>query len=90
MGTNQDIVFILMEEIFKAYRLIFLVFSIAKIILLRHPPIGEEAILHQVGVLERATDTLLRYSHYYLLDALILQLIQGDEPSKSFRQKFVH
>ena len=79
MGANQDIVFILMEEIFKAFRLLFLVVSIAKIILLRYPPVGEEAILHQVGVLERAADTLLWHSHHYLLDALILQLIQGDE-----------
>ena len=79
MGANQDIVFILMEEFLKAYCLLFLVGSIAKVILLRYPPVGEEAILHQVGVLERAADTLFRHSHHYLLDTLIHQLIQSDE-----------
>ena len=79
MGANQNIVFILMEEFLKAYCLLFLVGSIAKVILLRHPPIGKEAILHQVSILERAADTLFWHSHHHLLDTLVHQLIQSDE-----------
>ena len=67
MGANQDIAFILMEEFLKAYCLLFLVGSITKIIPLRHLPVGKEAILHQVSVLEGAADTLFRHSHHHLL-----------------------
>ncbi len=54
MGAYEYLAFVLAEELHKQLRLALLtcslVFSVAEIIAWRHLPVGEEAVLNQVGV----------------------------------------
>ena len=78
MGTDQYLRPVILEELQEASFLIRFVLHIRQIEIGRHDPVGKEAAIHQIGILKRSADTLLRHSHHHLLNTLMSQLIQRD------------
>ena len=79
MGADQNLCLVLLEELYKPLRLVALVAGIAEIEVWGYSPVGKEAVLHQVGVLEGPADAFLGYCHHHFLDALVHELVEGDE-----------
>ena len=83
MGTHQHLRCILSKELQEASLLVPLVLHVAQVIVGRHPPVGKEAMLPQVRVLERASDALFGHRHHHLLHSLMRQLVQRDEHQRT-------
>ena len=78
VGTDQYLRPVVLEELQEASFLVLLVLHVCQVEVGRHDPIRKEAAIHQIGILKRPSDTLLRHSHHYLLDTLTGQFVQRD------------